>query len=90
MISTFIPFQENRSTWTNAWSKIRTLAPFIWPKRSFLLQLRIIACFALLIGGRLVNLYVPIYSKMIGNEQNEFIFLVPFDCKLINLSFSNS
>ncbi|RLU15388.1 hypothetical protein DMN91_012382 [Ooceraea biroi] len=43
----------------------RVLAPFLWPKSDFLLQLRVIFCFMLLIAGRAINLYVPIYNKMI-------------------------
>lgn len=43
------------------------LAPFLWPKRDCALQLRVIACVILLIGGRVMNLYVPIYQKNIGN-----------------------
>ncbi|KFB46836.1 hypothetical protein ZHAS_00014839 [Anopheles sinensis] len=57
--------QENQSTFRNAWSKLRTLLPFLWPKKDVVLQLRVIICFALLIGGRVINLYVPIYNKKI-------------------------
>ncbi|EZA48612.1 ATP-binding cassette sub-family B member 6, mitochondrial [Ooceraea biroi] len=56
---------DNTSTWANLWYKIRVLAPFLWPKSDFLLQLRVIFCFMLLIAGRAINLYVPIYNKMI-------------------------
>uniref|UniRef100_A0A182J8S9 ATP-binding cassette sub-family B member 6 n=1 Tax=Anopheles atroparvus TaxID=41427 RepID=A0A182J8S9_ANOAO len=57
--------QENQSTFRNAWSKMRTLLPFLWPKKDVLLQFRVIICFMLLIGGRVINLYVPIYNKKI-------------------------
>lgn len=63
----FVLQQENRSTWTSAWKKIRTLAPFLWPKKSVALQLRVILCFVLLIGGRVLNVLVPIYNQKIGN-----------------------
>ncbi|CAO1384049.1 unnamed protein product [Diamesa hyperborea] len=56
---------ENRSTFRNGWTKLKTLMPFLWPKRSFLLQLRVVFCFLLLFGGRVINLFVPIYNKMI-------------------------
>lgn len=56
---------DNTSTWTNLWYKIKVLAPFLWPRSSFLLQLRVLFCFVLLICGRLINLYVPIYNKKI-------------------------
>ncbi|XP_046747696.1 ATP-binding cassette sub-family B member 6 [Diprion similis] len=56
---------DNSSTWKNAWHKIKTLAPFLWPKTSVLLQFRVLFCFMLLTFGRVVNLYVPIYNKKI-------------------------
>ncbi|KAG4075106.1 hypothetical protein HA402_013501 [Bradysia odoriphaga] len=56
---------ENRSTWVNAWTKMRTLLPFIWPRNDMFLQLKVVMCFVLLIGGRVINLYVPIYNKKI-------------------------
>ncbi|XP_072744876.1 ATP-binding cassette sub-family B member 6 [Anoplolepis gracilipes] len=56
---------DNVSTWVNLWYKIKVLAPFIWPKSDLLLQLRVIFCFMLLLAGRLINLYVPIYNKKI-------------------------
>lgn len=56
---------ENQSTWRNFWKKIKTLMPFMWPKKDVLLQFRVLFCFLLLAGGRVVNLYVPIYNKLI-------------------------
>nr|CAD7427800.1 unnamed protein product [Timema monikensis] len=59
------------STFRNAWAKIKTLAPFLWPKKDCLLQLRVMFCFFLLACGRVVNLYVPIYNKLIVNSLAE-------------------
>ncbi|XP_063219275.1 ATP-binding cassette sub-family B member 6 [Bacillus rossius redtenbacheri] len=59
------------STFRNAWKKIKTLAPFLWPQKDILLQLRVIFCFILLSGGRVINLYVPIYSKLIVDSLAE-------------------
>ncbi|XP_044763694.1 ATP-binding cassette sub-family B member 6 [Coccinella septempunctata] len=56
---------DNRSTWNNLWRKFRTLSPFLWPKKDCCLQFRVIFCFLLLAGGRVINLYVPIYNKLI-------------------------
>lgn len=67
-------FQESRSTWANGWKKIRTLAPFLWPKNSFSLQLRVILCIILLIGGRVINVVVPIFNQKIGKLEFEQIF----------------
>nr|CAD7263898.1 unnamed protein product [Timema shepardi] len=59
------------STFRNAWAKIKTLAPFLWPKKDCSLQLRVMFCFFLLACGRVVNLYVPIYNKLIVNSLAE-------------------
>lgn len=64
------------STFRNAWKKMSVLAPFLWPKKDVLLQFRVLFCFLLLAAGRAINLYVPIYSKLIG----EFMSLVT--CRL--------
>lgn len=65
-----IVFQENRSTWTNSWRKMRTLAPFLWPKKSIALQMSVLLCIFLVIAGRVINVYVPVYSQKIGNVDN--------------------
>jgi ATP-binding cassette subfamily B (MDR/TAP) protein 6 len=54
------------STFRNFWRKIKRLFPYIWPKKDCLLQLRVFFCFILLIMGRALNLFVPIYNKKIG------------------------
>ncbi|KAJ8956256.1 hypothetical protein NQ318_014990 [Aromia moschata] len=63
--------RENRSTWHNLWKKLRILSPFLWPKKDVMLQFRVIFCFFLLAGGRVVNLYVPIYQKLIVDSMGE-------------------
>ncbi|XP_026327453.1 ATP-binding cassette sub-family B member 6, mitochondrial isoform X2 [Hyposmocoma kahamanoa] len=59
------PRNENRSTFRNVFSKLRILLPFLWPRKNFCLQLNVLICVLALIGGRIVNLYVPIYNKKI-------------------------
>lgn len=39
--------------------------PFLWPKKDFVLQIRVLLCFVMLFAGRLINLFVPIYNKKI-------------------------
>lgn len=68
---------NNQSTWKNFWKKMRTLLPFLWPKKDMSLQFRVFFCFFLLIAGRVVNLYVPIYNKMIVDS------MIPDKAKLI-------
>ncbi|PBC28742.1 ATP-binding cassette sub-family B member 6 [Apis cerana] len=62
--------EDTSSTWKNVWHKIKILTPFLWPK-PLILQLRVIFCFGLLILGRLINLYVPIYNKKIVDSISE-------------------
>ncbi|XP_063703169.1 ATP-binding cassette sub-family B member 6 [Culicoides brevitarsis] len=57
--------QENVSTWRGSIRKLRTLFPFLWPKKDVFLQFRVIFCFVLLLSGRVINVYVPIYNKKI-------------------------
>lgn len=63
--------QENVSTWRDSLRKMRTLFPFLWPKKDRILQFRVIICFILLLSGRIINVYVPIYNKKIGKLQLE-------------------
>ncbi|XP_063595546.1 ATP-binding cassette sub-family B member 6-like [Penaeus indicus] len=53
------------STWRNTWKKMRILLPFMWPKKSHLLQLAVFFCFILLLAGRVANVFVPILYKLI-------------------------
>ena len=62
------------STWRNIWKKITTLLPYMWPKKSVGLQLRVVMCIVLLIGVRVTNVFVPIYSKKIVDELAEKVF----------------
>jgi len=57
---------EETSTWNNTIRKVKMIAPFIWPKKSVALQLRVVACIMLVIAGRVANVYVPLYSAKIG------------------------
>ncbi|CAB3401793.1 unnamed protein product [Caenorhabditis bovis] len=45
--------------------KIATVFPYIWPRKSVGLQLRVLISLVLLIIGRLINLVLPLYSKWI-------------------------
>lgn len=57
------------STWKGFFGKLKIIGPYIWPKGSFWLQLCVVFCAALLVGGRICNLYVPIYYKQIGMSE---------------------
>ncbi|XP_049532979.1 ATP-binding cassette sub-family B member 6 [Anopheles darlingi] len=78
---------ENQSTFRNAWSKMRTLLPFLWPKKDVILQFRIIFCFVLLFAGRIINLYVPIYNKKIVDSLSVQPSLFRWDWILLYVGF---
>ncbi|CAH1788119.1 unnamed protein product [Owenia fusiformis] len=59
---------ESTSTWGKFFKKLSLLWPFMWPKKSFSLQIRVVVCFLILGAGRGVNLLVPIYYKNIVNS----------------------
>lgn len=58
--------KDKNSTWEDVWEKCKRLWPFVWPKNNWL-RLRVLACVGLLIGGRIINVYVPLYNKKIVN-----------------------
>lgn len=55
------------STWKGLGKKMAKLMPFLWPRKQPGLQLRVLACFATLVAGRVINLFVPLYYKYIGD-----------------------
>ncbi|CAL8084247.1 unnamed protein product [Calicophoron daubneyi] len=55
---------EKRS-WLESVRHIKLIWPYIWPKRSVSIQLRVVACFALLFVGRVVNVYSPVLYKRV-------------------------
>ncbi|CAH2246733.1 jg8798 [Pararge aegeria aegeria] len=63
------PRDDNRSTFRNVFVKLRTLLPFLWPKKSVCLQIYVFICILALVAGRAINLYVPIYNKMIVTKK---------------------
>ncbi|XP_065187945.1 ATP-binding cassette sub-family B member 6-like [Sycon ciliatum] len=56
------------SPFNNFCKKTKRLWPYLWPKGSVGLQLRVLICFSCLGLGRVVNLYVPIYYRDIIND----------------------
>ncbi|XP_063624102.1 ATP-binding cassette sub-family B member 6 isoform X1 [Cydia splendana] len=81
------PRVENQSTFRNVFSKLRTLMPYLWPKKSCLLQFNVLICILLLISGRVINLFVPIYSKYIVDSISIPPILFRWDLVLIYVFF---
>ncbi|BFZ02111.1 hypothetical protein BsWGS_05150 [Bradybaena similaris] len=59
---------QGKSTWSNGFSKAKMMLPYVWPKTSFILQFVVGICLVLLVLGRVINVFVPIYSKNIVNS----------------------
>ncbi|XP_050524604.1 ATP-binding cassette sub-family B member 6 [Daktulosphaira vitifoliae] len=74
---------EEQSTWSNFKRKITILAPFIWPKKSLTLQVRVILCLLLVVAGRIANVYVPLYSGKIVDSLTSSPLVFRWDLILI-------
>uniref|UniRef100_A0A8C7CRF2 ATP binding cassette subfamily B member 6 (LAN blood group) n=1 Tax=Oncorhynchus kisutch TaxID=8019 RepID=A0A8C7CRF2_ONCKI len=59
------------STWHGFGQKVRLLAPYLWPRGSLPLQVMVLLCLALLAMERVINVFVPIYSKNIVNNLSD-------------------
>ncbi|KAK7867398.1 hypothetical protein R5R35_003828 [Gryllus longicercus] len=75
------------STFRNFFSKMRTLVPYMWPKRDLKLQCYVLICIALLLGGRVINLYVPLYSKLIVDSMTGSDLKFRWDLLLLYVFF---
>uniref|UniRef100_A0A3B3WVC1 ATP-binding cassette sub-family B member 6 n=1 Tax=Poecilia mexicana TaxID=48701 RepID=A0A3B3WVC1_9TELE len=58
--------EENQSTWQGFRKKVRLLVPYMWPRGNIILQLLVLFCLGLLGVERVINVFVPIYYKNIG------------------------
>ncbi|XP_023176220.2 ATP-binding cassette sub-family B member 6, mitochondrial isoform X3 [Drosophila hydei] len=53
------------SAFRNGWRKLRTLFPYLWPKKDRMLQCAVVVCIILLVAGRVIKLFLPIYRKLL-------------------------
>ena len=51
--------KKGKSPWSNVFGKIKVIAPYLWPKDSLSLQVRVVTCVVLIISLRAVNVIVP-------------------------------
>uniref|UniRef100_A0AAR2JLZ1 ATP-binding cassette sub-family B member 6, mitochondrial n=1 Tax=Pygocentrus nattereri TaxID=42514 RepID=A0AAR2JLZ1_PYGNA len=56
------------STWKDLGRKVALLIPYMWPRGSAPLQILVLLCITLLGLERVINVFVPIYSKDIGTS----------------------
>lgn len=66
-----------------AFRRFKIIAPYVWPREDRLVQLRVFICLFLLVIGRLVNVYTPIFYKRVGKHgsvSNFNIIIIPIIC----------
>lgn len=63
---------------------IRMMIPIVWPKGSLWRQLLVFVCFIILVSGRVVNLFVPEYTKLIGK-----LYFLHLECASDLLRYSH-
>jgi len=56
------------SAFRNGWRKLRTVFPYLWPRKNLALQMAVIVCILLLLAGRVIKLFLPIYRKKLGRS----------------------
>ncbi|TPX37847.1 hypothetical protein SeMB42_g06847 [Synchytrium endobioticum] len=54
--------KDAASQWKADWAIIKELTKYLWP-RGWGIRTRVVVAFSLLIGGKLLNVYVPIFFK---------------------------
>ena len=59
--------EKHNSTFGDIWHKTKLIFPYVFPRGRPLLQLRVLTCFFILVAGRVINVYVPVYYKKIIN-----------------------
>uniref|UniRef100_A0A2R5L9K5 ATP-binding cassette sub-family B member 6 n=1 Tax=Ornithodoros turicata TaxID=34597 RepID=A0A2R5L9K5_9ACAR len=57
--------EEGASTFRGFCGKLRLLLPFLWPRRKSLLQFLVICCFIILVSGRAINIFIPVFNKKV-------------------------
>ncbi|XP_017031761.1 ATP-binding cassette sub-family B member 6 [Drosophila kikkawai] len=76
------------SAFRNGWRKLRTLFPYLWPKKDLALQLAVIVCIILLIAGRVIKLFLPIYRKLLVDSLTIEPIIFRWDFVLIYVALS--
>ncbi|KAH8382638.1 hypothetical protein KR009_004511 [Drosophila setifemur] len=80
---------QTGSAFRNGWRKLRTLFPYLWPKKDVASQLAVMVCIVLLIAGRVIKLFLPIYRKKLVDSLTiaPIIFRWDFVLVYVGLSF---
>jgi ATP-binding cassette subfamily B (MDR/TAP) protein 6 len=68
--------RQKGNVWLKFFRHFKTLAPFIWPRGQWGLQLNILVCITIVLAGRLISIEVPRYTKLIS----EFTYMKNDSC----------
>ncbi|XP_030375007.1 ATP-binding cassette sub-family B member 6, mitochondrial [Scaptodrosophila lebanonensis] len=79
---------QSGSAFRNGWRKLRTLFPYLWPKKDWTLQFAVMVCITLLIAGRVIKLFLPIYRKKLVDSLTIEPILFRWDFVLIYVALS--
>uniref|UniRef100_A0A7E4UTK8 ATP-binding cassette sub-family B member 6, mitochondrial n=1 Tax=Panagrellus redivivus TaxID=6233 RepID=A0A7E4UTK8_PANRE len=61
-------FNQPDHKWLKVEKSLRQVGHYIWPRKDFLIRLRIYVCVVIVIIGRVTNIVFPLYSKWIIDE----------------------
>ena len=78
---------EPTSSGRNLMKTFKTILPFIWPRKSIALQIKIVICFLLMICCRVINLLYPIYSKKVVDDLTNQVFCWDLILMLIGVRY---
>ena len=81
--------KSGKSPWSNILGKIKVIAPYLWPKDSLSLQLRVVFCILLIISLRVVNVIVPRLNRdlidILALQDGQFPFGLILQYTLVKL-----
>ncbi|XP_017141348.1 ATP-binding cassette sub-family B member 6, mitochondrial [Drosophila miranda] len=79
---------QTGSAFRNGWRKLRKIFPYLWPKKDFALQIAVLICITMLIAGRVIKLFLPIYRKKLVDSLTIEPIIFRYDFVLIYVALS--
>ncbi|XP_075221420.1 ABC transporter ATP-binding protein/permease Hmt-1 [Lycorma delicatula] len=79
--------RQGGSVWVVAWHRMAILTPFLWPRKSARLKFNFLLCVILLLLGRIINVFVPLYSKYIVDSMTTVPLFFRWDLVVIYVGF---
>ncbi|XP_043655583.1 ATP-binding cassette sub-family B member 6 [Drosophila teissieri] len=79
---------QTGSAFRNGWRKLRTVFPYLWPRKNIVLQIAVIVCIILLLAGRVIKLFLPIYRKKLVDSLTIAPIVFRWDFVLVYVALS--